>query len=103
MDVVRVHLLRIDLCPNSVEAGAVARAALGLGDVSVEDMVLRTTSEASAVAFAGSPTILVDGEDAFPSNGRTADLACRVYPTDQGLAGTPTHDQIRDAIRARLR
>lgn len=97
--------MHIGACPNWISAGERTRAALdtlGMEDVSVEYLLLRTPEEASEVAFAGSPTILLDGEDAFPSAGRTTDLACRIYQTGTGLAGLPTVNQIEDAIRSRL-
>lgn len=64
-------------------------------------MLLRSPEEAALVEFAGSPTILIDGEDAFPTGGRTTDLACRLYTTAAGLAGLPTEDMLETVIRAR--
>ncbi|KGJ72437.1 alkylmercury lyase, partial [Cryobacterium roopkundense] len=55
--------------------------------------------EAAAVPFAGSPTILLDGADAFPTGVRIADLACRVYRTDSGFAGVPSVAQLVGAIQ----
>lgn len=100
----KVRVLHIDECPNWQEAGERTRRALdaiGLADVSVEFVLIRTADEAMATGFAGSPTISVDGEDLFPSDGRTADLACRVYLTDRGLAGAPTQEQLEEALRER--
>ncbi|MFE6254797.1 hypothetical protein [Agromyces sp. NPDC057865] len=54
-------------------------------------------------AFAGSPTILADGVDLFPSGGRMRSLACRVYATPRGLAGHPTQAQLEEAIISRAR
>lgn len=101
----KVDVVHIDDCPNWVTAGDRVRAALdalGMVDVPVGYVLLRTPEEASEVVFAGSPTILLDGQDAFPSGGSTTDLACRVYMTDTGLAGLPTVSQIEHAIRDRL-
>jgi len=74
-------------------------AELGRGDVEVTYRLLTDSVQAAAVPFAGSPTILLDGVDAFPSDGRTSDLACRVYRTDTGFAGVPTAAQLVEAIR----
>ena len=74
-----VSVLHIDDCPNWVETGSRLRTALdGLGasEIPVDFTVLRTHEEAGAVPFAGSPTIVVDGTDLFPSDGQTTDLAC---------------------------
>ena len=101
----KVQVLHIDDCPNWEEAGLRTRQALdaaGLADVPVEFVLIRTESEATSTGFAGSPTIVVDGEDLFPSDGRTADLACRVYLTEHGLAGAPTRTQLERALQARV-
>ncbi|MES2094961.1 MAG: thioredoxin family protein [Actinomycetota bacterium] len=68
-------------------------------ETEVNYRLLSTSEDAAAVPFAGSPTILIDGEDLFPSAGRTADLACRLYFTPTGLAGLPTVEQIKDALQ----
>ncbi|MGW9631128.1 hypothetical protein ACWGST_10520 [Agromyces sp. NPDC055520] len=120
----RVEILHIDGCPNTERAGANVRAALdvvrlrgaghgaagfdtaghgaaGLADVPVEFVLLTTPEAARETAFAGSPTIAVDGRDLFPSDGATDALACRVYPTPAGLAGVPTVEQIVEALAVR--
>jgi len=101
MGCMELEVLHIEDCPNWHEAGVRASHALsGVGrpDVRVTYRLLRTPDEAATTAFAGSPTLALDGVDLFPSDGRTADLACRVYVTPQGLAGLPTEDQIIDAL-----
>ncbi len=100
-----VSVLHIDDCPNWVETGSRLRTALdGLGasEIPVDFTVLRTHEEAGAVPFAGSPTIVVDGTDLFPSDGQTTDLACRVYQTGGRLAGMPSVDDIAKALRHRI-
>jgi len=44
----------------------------------------------------------LDGVDAFPTDGRTSDLACRIYRTDTGFAGVPTVAQLIEAMRGHL-
>jgi len=100
-----LEVLHIEDCPNWREAGARAARALariGRPDARVTFRMLRSSDDAARTAFAGSPTLALDGVDLFPSDGRTADLACRVYITAQGLAGLPTEDQIVDALRESL-
>jgi hypothetical protein len=100
----QVHVLHIDDCPNWSEATIRTRqalATLGLADVSVEPVLIDTERKALDAGFAGSPTIIVDGSDLFPSEGRTADLACRVYYTEHGLAGLPSQEQLERALRER--
>lgn len=101
----KVQVLYIDECPNWADAGELTKKALstlGLADSVVENVLISTAEEAASVPFAGSPTILLDGQDLFPSDGHCADLACRIYRTDRGLAGVPTQEQLEAAIRSRL-
>ncbi|TFB48710.1 thioredoxin family protein [Cryobacterium tagatosivorans] len=96
----KIEILRIGECANWEEASRRARialAAVGALDSTVEYRLLSSPEDAARVPFAGSPTILVNGIDAFPGGDRTTDLACRVY-TDQGLAGLPTTEQLRVAL-----
>ncbi|GAA3640554.1 hypothetical protein GCM10022200_25280 [Microbacterium awajiense] len=97
----KIEVLHIDDCPNWKRADDRVHQALDrLGDAStvVKSRLIRTREEAVALPFAGSPTITLDDEDLFPTEGRTSDLACRVYLTPDGLAGTPTVDQLVEAI-----
>lgn len=97
-----VEILHIDECPNWAETGQRARAALdatGHADSGIAYRLLQTSEEASRVPFSGSPTILLDGADAFPTADRIADLACRVYITASGTASMPTVSQLIEVIR----
>lgn len=100
----KVEILHIDECPNWEEAGRRVRIALdqiGRNGVDIDHVLLSSSDEAGRVWFAGSPTILIDGVDAFPTDGRTTDLACRIYRTDDGLAGLPTVEQLVGVFRER--
>ncbi|WP_311858269.1 hypothetical protein [Microbacterium aquilitoris] len=101
---VKIQVLHIEDCPNWQEAGDRVRLVLdsiGRGDVPVEFVLIRTGAEAVSSGFAGSPTILLDGQDLFPSQGNTADLACRVYLTERGFAGAPTVGQLERTLQER--
>lgn len=101
---VKIQVLHIEDCPNWQEAGDRVRLVLdsiGRGDVPVEFVLIRTEAEAVSSGFAGSPTILLDGQDLFPSQGSTADLACRVYLTERGFAGAPTVGQLERTLQER--
>lgn len=74
---------------------------LGLDDLEVAVRVLSSEAEAGDVPFAGSPTILVDGRDPFRSGGTTTELACRIYRTESGFAGTPSVDQLIQVLGGR--
>lgn len=98
---VRVEILRIEECPNWQQAESAVRAAaerLGLDELEVVVRVLSAEEDAAAVSFAGSPTILVEGRDPFPSGG-TSGLACRVYLTPAGFRGAPSVKQLMDVLR----
>lgn len=98
-----LEVLHIDDCPNWQEAGERLRAALNStahGDASIRFRLIRSSVDASGTAFAGSPTITLDGVDLIPSQGATSHLACRVYQTPFGLAGLPTVDQLIEGIQA---
>ncbi|TFC01520.1 thioredoxin family protein [Cryobacterium adonitolivorans] len=100
----RIEILHIDECPNWVEAGHRLQAALdntGNPDIAVAYRLLRTSEDAAKVPFAGSPTFTLNGEDLFATDGRTTDLACRIYFTPSGLAGLPTTEQLMKAIASR--
>ena len=97
-----VEILHIDDCTNWEEAGrrlAIALAATGHADAPIAFRRIQTTADAAASAFAGSPTITVDGVDLFPSAERISELACRLYLTPTGLAGVPTVEQLEQALR----
>ncbi|MBN8424364.1 hypothetical protein JF531_07500 [Microbacterium esteraromaticum] len=97
-----IEILHIEDCPSREAAIARTHEALGLlghPNSSVTARVLRTPEEAASTAFAGSPTITIAGADLFPSDGRTDDLACRVYATSEGPKGTPTTEQMVEALR----
>lgn len=101
----RIEILHIDDCHNWGEAGERMRTALETAgvDAAVGFRLLRTSQEAAQVPFSGSPTILIDGTDAFPTASTTSDLACRLYWTDGGPAGVPSLEQLVVAIRSRMR
>lgn len=99
-----ISVLHIDDCPSWVETGSRLRTALeriGASSTPVSFTVLRTQEDGSRIPFAGSPTILVDGSDLFPSNGRTTELACRIYRTDGHFAGMPSLRDIETALQQR--
>ncbi len=78
-----ITVLHIDAFPHWREAServCTTLRSLGHDQVDVVEVLLESSEQAAAVPFAGSPTILVDGVDLFPSDGGTKELACRVYP-----------------------
>ena len=92
-----VALLYFDGCPHRTLAEERLDAALaevGRGGHSVRHVSVETPEEAERLGFIGSPTILVDGKDPFATGSEQPALACRVYSTPSGLAGSPTVEQL---------
>ncbi len=91
----QVTLLYFDGCPNwQLADGRLATLAAELG-FEVARRRVDTPEEAEALAFRGSPTILVDGRDAYARGDEPVGLSCRVYETPDGPAGAPTERQLR--------
>ncbi len=98
-----IELLHIADCPNweNTFRKLVAAVAKSLSPgTSIDAILIDSTEKAEARPFAGSPTILIDGVDLFPTEERTNDLACRIYFTPTGMAGSPTQEQIEQALIA---
>ena len=97
----KVELLYFEGCPNAEVAERVLRQALveegieaQITPVSVED-----DKESQKMRFPGSPTIRIDGEDAFPVDQRENwPLTCRTYTTPEGLRGAPTVEMLRPVL-----
>jgi len=99
---VTVEVLYVDDCPNWRECGertAAALKAAGLDGVAVNYRRIATSAEAAALPFAGSPTILINGADAFDNAERITELACRLFETDARVAPLPTVEQLTQAFR----
>lgn len=96
----RVQLLYLDGCPNwQIADGHLREAVVRLAvPVEVERVLVRTQAEPEAWGFNGSPSVLVDGRDPFAEPGAAAGLSCRLYRTPAGTAGSPTVEQLVEAI-----
>jgi hypothetical protein len=98
-DVMNITLQYFDGCPNWETTRAHLATLLGEGlDAAIDYELVDTYEMAVERGFGGSPTVLVDGVDAFADRRAVAGLACRVYDTEHGPAGSPTLDQLRAAI-----
>lgn len=95
----RIELLHVPDCPNVDRTRARLRealAAVGV-DASVTEIEVATVASATASGMGGSPTILIDGVDVFPSS-LAPSLSCRLFRTPQGLQGAPTVAQLVEAL-----
>ena len=81
------------------------REALSLtgNSQAIEHVLVLSTEEADASHFAGSPSLLIGGQDPFPSSAAEFGLSCRVYSTPSGPQGAPTVEQLVGAIGERSR
>ena len=98
---VRVSLLYFDGCPHwrvADERLYEALARVGRPDVPIEYLTVTTPEQADELRFSGSPTVLVNGQDPFLERAAPVGLSCRIYRTDEGLAGAPTVQQLVEAL-----
>lgn len=90
----KLELLYFDGCPNwKVAAERLEAVARGRG-LTVGRRLVATLEDAEAARFRGSPTILVNGEDPFAAGDGPFGLACRMFQTPDGPAGSPTAEQL---------
>ena len=88
-------------CPNwTIAAERLTVIAQAHPGTTVTYRLVETTEEAEAIGFRGSPSILVNGDDLFPDPSAPVGLACRIYVTPDGFTGSPTLEQLQEAIRA---
>lgn len=96
-----ITLLYFDDCPNWTDADRhLQQLETEHPGLIVHRRLVDTPEEAERVGFRGSPSVLVDGVDPFAEPDAPVGLACRVYQTPDGPAGSPTLDQLRAAITA---
>jgi hypothetical protein len=67
---------------------------------SVEETEVATPEAAARLGMRGSPTLIVDGLDPFPSNVVEGALACRLYKTGHRVDEAPTVTCRSDAMVA---
>ncbi len=99
--VIRLGVRYFDGCPNwrvAVERLRIVLAEMGSSDVDVELERIETLEQAEAVAFRGSPTVLVDGRDPFLDEAAPIGLMCRIYASPGGFGGAPSLDQLRAVL-----
>jgi hypothetical protein len=69
-------------------------------DAEVRYQLIDTPEAAAEQGFRGSPTVLVDGRDPFADRDAPVGLACRIYQTETGPAGSPSLAQLERALHA---
>lgn len=93
---IAVRIDYFDGCPGwEVARARLVEAAARLGvELEVELCRVETIEAAQRLGFTGSPTIRIGGRDPFAQPGAVPALACRLYMTPEGLAGSPTTEQL---------
>jgi hypothetical protein len=91
-------------CPSWERALEMLRAELeaaGLDPDAVALTEIEGDADAERVGFAGSPTILLDGQDVQPPDAEAPrGLTCRIYRRRDGRASPlPDREDLREAIR----
>lgn len=95
----RLVLQYFDGCPNWETLRGHLATLIDEGlDATVEYELIDSHDKAVEREFLGSPTVLVDGADPFSDPTAQPGLACRVYHTERGPAGSPSLGQLRTAI-----
>ena len=98
----KIELLYFEGCPNHEPAMKVLREALdSLGRQDrIEEVPVRTQSQAEAIRFVGSPSIRINDSDIEPWARTTKrfGLSCRTYVDGSHRRGVPSRELLRRAI-----
>ncbi|HUY56296.1 MAG TPA: hypothetical protein VMV12_00505 [Candidatus Micrarchaeaceae archaeon] len=97
-----ITVLYVEHCPHLKPLMRDLRELLaGRDGVVLTLQTIRADAAAQPIAFHGSPTILLDGQDPFPGGAASQSLACRRFETENGIQGFPSHQQLVEALRER--
>jgi hypothetical protein len=97
----RVELLAIEDCPHLGQAQRDLESVLrkGIIETPVQLIFVSGPEDAEFLAFPGSPTIRINGEDVVPQPDLPVAIACRTYRDGQGrMVGSPPIESIRAAV-----
>ncbi len=101
---IAVEVLCVEGCPNCQSLlGDVETLLAGTGQrARVEVHTVRSTGQARALRFLGSPTLRVNGRDVEPEADARSDygLGCRLYRSDDAVSGKPSHVLVARALEA---
>ena len=97
-----ITLQYFDGCPNWETTSADLRDLIEEHHLAaqVRYQLIETTESAIEFGFRGSPAVLIDGVDPFADPEAPLGLSCRLFATPGGLAGSPTRQQLLDALLA---
>ena len=97
-----ITLQYFDGCPNwkTTDAHLTTLIAEHDLDATIHYQLIDTPEAAQQHNFRGSPTVLINDVDPFTDPDAPVGLSCRIYQTALGPAGSPTFDQLEQAISA---
>lgn len=98
----KIEMLYFEDCPNWVYGLENLNSALkdeGMHDVDIQLVLINNEEDATKEKFLGSPSFHINGQDLWPEERTTYQVACRVYHTEEGLKGSPTVKMLRERIR----
>ena len=95
-----ITLQHFNDCPNWLDTMERIERVVEATDIdaAVRVQLINTPEAAEAKGFRGSPTLLINGTDPFADPDAPVGLSCRLYLTPDGMAGSPTIEQISAAI-----
>ena len=99
MDTIEIVVLHVAECPNVSPLLDDLQHLIGdRHDIALTTKLIESGEQARATGLRGSPTILVNGQDAFPDGPLDESLSCRLYETKHGPRGRPTAAQLEEAL-----
>jgi hypothetical protein len=94
----KVELQYFADCPNWRTTKGLLHSLARERTLEIKCRLVSTAEEAERTGFRGSPTVVIKGRNPFARGDEPVGLACRVYQTPDGPAGSPTLDQLREAL-----
>jgi hypothetical protein len=99
---VKITIQYFEGCPHwSLAEQRLLQAAqdLNVADLEIAREQITSMDDAARLDFQGSPTLLLEGRDAFPRSESSGVLSCRIYQTEEGPQGAPSVAQLRHLLR----
>ena len=101
----KIEILYVPECPSHPAAVKLLRDVLRAEGVAVEirEVLVTDQSMATDLAFCGSPTIRINGEDVAGASSRAEPfaLSCRLYPGASEISLPPVEMVRRAVVQAR--
>jgi hypothetical protein len=96
----KIDFLYFEDCPSWQAGMENLKAALAAEEMVADIRLVKvaTNDDAARLKFLGSPSFCVDGMDWWPEERDHYRLSCRVYPTPQGMKGSPTVEMLREKL-----